>query len=631
MLMKKRLIPALSVALLLSCGGGPVAESPEESATAPPNPDRNAYFGDLHVHTRYSFDAFLFGGTAHPDDAYRFAKGETIEHPTGRSLALDRPLDFQAVTDHGMYLGMMPAMTEADSSVYNLPEAADVRNAETIEERRAVFRGLFAPGTKKPLDMGVVRAAWGILVDAAERHNDPGKFTAFIGYEFTSDGGASNNLHRNVIFRGSEHPPVPFSRLDSMNPEDLWATMDRWRAEGIDSLAIPHNSNGSGGRMFETQSYNGEALDADYAAGRMRNEPLVEATQVKGTSDTHPSLSPNDEWANFEIVPYKVATSILGKPAGSYVRDAYLRGLQLADSARGNPYKFGLIGSSDTHVAAGSFRENDYWSKVGLLDATPDQRGSVPGSGTLVSIGSPTEMTPSSMRTQDGSGRTYRDTYYHHWGASGLAGVWAEENTRSALFDAMRRKETFATSGTRIRVRFFGGAAMADADLDGEEFLANAYRDAAPMGADYPPDDSGAPAFAVWALRDPLAAPLQRVQIIKGMTRDGKPQEIVYDVACAGGAPLDPNSHRCPDNNAGVDLSTCEPHSESGAAELKTVWHDPDFDPQERAFYYVRVLENPTCRWSTWDALRAGVEPRRDLPTTIQERAWSSPIWYNPR
>ena len=633
-----RVSPVLLASLLLAACAGVAPDEPgSNSGTAAerpaPNPDKNAYFGDLHVHTRYSFDAFIFGTVADANDAYRFAKGEAIRHPGGRDLRLDRPLDFQAVTDHGMYLGMLPAMTDPDSPAYHHPEAENVRGAETAEQRGLMFRGMFPylrqdPGTEEHLNMDVVRGAWAEIVEAAERHNDPGKFTAFIGYEFTSSGGSNTNLHRNVIFRGSEHPPAPFTRLDSANPEDLWAAMDNWRGEGIDALAIPHNSNGSGGRMFEMEYFDGGAIDNAYAEQRTRNEPIVEMTQVKGTSDTHPGLSPNDEWAEFEIMPYRVASTQLSEPAGSYVRDAYLRGLKIADSGVRNPYKFGLIGSSDTHVAAGSFQEDDYWSKIGLLDTTPQRRGAVPSPDAKPAAGA---LSDSAMRMQDGSGRTYRDSYYHTWGASGLAGVWAEENTREALFDAMRRKETFATSGPRMRVRFFGGAALADLDLDDPEFVATAYASAAPMGSDYPASDEGAPTFAVWALKDASGAPLDRVQIIKGWTQNGEAREQVLDVACSGSAAVDPSTHRCPDNGARVDLATCESFPGSGASELKTVWTDPQFDAGLRAFYYVRVLENPTCRWSTWDAVREGVEPRRDMPATIQERAWSSPIWYRPR
>jgi len=634
---------AICVSLFAACGtdedpgaAAAVTGGTAEGEVSKPNPNRNAYFGDLHVHTRYSFDAFVFGTTADPDAAYEFAKGGTIQHPGGFEMKLDRPLDFQAVADHAMYLGMMPAMTDPESPAYSHPEAEGVRSAVTADERRANFVAMFPylrgePGTEEHLDMDVVRGAWAAIVEAAERHNDPGKFTAFIAYEYTSAGGARDNLHRNVIFRGSEFPPTPFSRLDSSNPEDLWAAMDHWRSQGIDSLAIPHNSNGSGGRMFEIEYYEGGAIDNAYAETRMRNEPVVEATQVKGTSDTHPALSPNDEWADFEIMPYKIATTMLSEPAGSYVRDAYLRGLQFEDSGVENPYKFGLIGSSDTHVAGGSFQEDNYWAKVGVLDATAELRGSVPGTGRNITADDPSVISDASMRTSDGSGRTYRDTYYNTWGASGLAGVWAEENTREAIFQALRRKETFATSGPRIRVRFFAGAHLTSSDLEKADFLTEAYAKGVPMGADLLASDvESAPTFAVWTLRDPLAAPLQRAQIIKGWSENGETHEKVYDVACSDGLSVDPETHRCPGNGASVDLETCAISADSGADELKAVWTDPDFRPELRAFYYVRILENPTCRWSTWDSIRQGVEPRQDMAATIQERAWTSPIWYTP-
>lgn len=630
-------------ALLAACGqdgdgsqtgDSQTGTSSDQAYVSDPNPTRNAYFGDLHVHTRFSFDAFAFGTTADPNASYEFAKGGPLLHPSGFEMKLDRPLDFQAVTDHGMYLGMLPAMLDPDSPAYNHPMAEDMRNAQSADERRAVFRGMapylsYSAGTEEFLRPDVVKSAWEEIKEAANRHNEPGKFTAFIGYEFTSDGDNQDNLHRNVIFRGDRGPDAPFSRIDSMNPEDLWSKMEEWRADGMDVLAIPHNSNGSNGRMFEEQYYNGGAIDGAYAETRMRNEPLAEITQVKGTSETHPTLSPNDEWAGFEIMPYKIATTIPSQPHGSYIREAYRRGLQYAEDGVGNPFKFGLIGSSDTHVAAGSFNEDNYWSKVGLLDATPEMRGSIPGSGVNATDGA--GASDASVRTSDGSGRTYRDTYYQTWGASGLAGVWAEENTRESLFDAMRRKETFATSGPRIRVRLFAGAALAGADMDDADFLTRAYADGVPMGGDlYPAADGAPPAFAVWALRDPLEARLQRVQIVKGWIENGETQEEVYDVACSDGLAVDASTNRCPDNGALVDTTNCAISDDVGADELKTVWTDPDFDPAQRAFYYVRVLQNPTCRWSTWDAIRSGVEPRQDMPATIQERAWSSPIWYTP-
>ena len=380
--------------------------------------ERVPLFGDLHVHTRLSTDAYAFGTRATPDDAYRYAKGEPIQHPAGYEIALRAPLDFCAVTDHGEYLGMLAAMSDPAHPLSKVPEAAGLATPQTIAERMRVFRTA-AAALGKHFDADTVRSAWDLVVAAAERHNDPGRFTTFAGYEFTSAPNGQN-LHRNVIFRGSAVPEMPFTRLDSMNPEALWAWMDALRADGIEALAIPHNSNGSNGQMFELETFDGKPLDAAYAEQRMRNEPLVEVTQVKGTSDTHPFLSPNDEWADFEIMPYRIAQWAKSASSGSYVREAYLNGIALADRRGFNPYRFGLVGASDTHVAAGSFDETRFFSKVGLLDGTPEQRGSVP------------------IATKDEiSG--YAEVYYRFWSASGLTGVWAEHNTRESIYDAFRR------------------------------------------------------------------------------------------------------------------------------------------------------------------------------------------------
>ena len=585
-------------------------------ATAPgANPDRNAYFGDLHVHTELSFDAYLFGTRRTPDDAYRFAKGEAIEHAAGFRMQLRAPLDFQAVTDHDMFLGIMPAMADPTTKVSQHPAAAPFKSARTVAERAAAFASIreFLSGDrwKELLDEEVVRSAWKDVIDAAERHNDPGRFTTFIGYEYTS-GPESQNLHRNVIFRGSKAAELPFTRLESQNPEDLWAWMDRQREAGIESLAIPHNSNGSNGQMFRTVDFAGNALTEAYAEQRMRNEPLVEVTQVKGTSDTHPMLSPNDEWAEFEIMSLRIGSRLPSDVPGSYVREAYLNGLSLDAEQGFNPYRFGLVGSSDTHNAAGSFDESDFHSKVGLLDATPQRRGSVP------------------LDTPGPNGDPYADTYYRFWSASGLAGVWAEENTREAIFDALRRKETFATTGPRMKVRFFGGWELGDDLLNDPAMVREAYARGVAMGGDLLARPGATPSFLVWAVRDARSAGLQRVQVIKGWLDGAVAREQVFDVACSDGGVPDASTHRCPDNGAQVDLGTCAITDGVGADELKTLWRDPDFDAAERAFYYVRVLENPTCRWSTWDAIRAGVAPRPGLPSTIQERAWSSPISYVP-
>jgi hypothetical protein len=388
--------------------------------------------------------------------------------------------------------------------------------------------------------------------------------------------------------------------------------MDDQRNAGMDAIAIPHNSNGSNGWMFQQTNWAGEPIDATYAAQRMRNEPVVENTQVKGTSDTHPLLSPNDEWADFEIMPTRVGRPLPSQPQGSYVREAYLNGLVMEATGGFNPYKFGVVGSSDTHTAAGPFEEDNYWAKVALMDATAQQRGSVP-------LDEPNE---------DGS--LYASTRYETFGASGLAGVWAESNTREAIFDAFRRKETFSTSGPQIKVRFFAGMDIDEPLASAPDSIAQAYEKGVPMGADLVGDGKRAPAFFAWAARDADSVALQRLQIIKGWIENGEAKEAVMDIACSDGGTVDPATQRCPDNGATVDITTCDVTSDKGAGELRAVWRDPDFDPAERAFYYVRVLENPKCRWSTWDAIRAGVAPRPDLHTTLQDRAWSSPIWYQP-
>ncbi len=597
------------------------AEPAAEPATVVANPLKNAYFGDTHIHTVLSFDAFLFGTRRTPDDAYEFAKGAAIEHASGFSMQLNKPLDFLAVSDHAFYLGMMREIADPGSAHAEHPLGEAIRGATNAAGSGAAFQAVLGHLRDRTVDSSagddlddrdVVRSAWQEIIESAERHNEPGTFTTFIGYEYTSSGPETQNLHRNVIFRGSDVPAQPFGRLDSLNPEDLWAWMDTNRDRGMESIAIPHNSNGSDGWMFPKTRWDGEAIDAAYADLRMRNEPIVENTQVKGTSDTHPLLSPNDEWADFEIMPLKVATNQESRPPGSYVREAYLNGLIMEATGGFNPYKFGVIGASDTHNAAGSFQEDNYWSKTGFTDIEPYMRGSVPLP----------DAAPDDPQYADGASR--------YWGASGLAGVWAESNTRDAIFDALRRKETFSTSGPRMLVRFFAGYDIDAAMLGGGDTIARAYADGVPMGADLPADGDRAPKFFVWAARDSDTVALQRVQIIKGWVEDGTAREAVIDVACSDGGTVDPATGRCPDNGAVVDLSTCAVTPDKGAAELMTVWEDPDFDPAQRAFYYVRVLENPKCRWSTWDAIRAGVAPRPDMHATIQDRAWSSPIWYLP-
>ncbi|MEH6580812.1 MAG: DUF3604 domain-containing protein [Halioglobus sp.] len=608
----------------------------------PANPERNAYFGDLHVHTAYSFDAYAFGTIATPYDAYRYAKGSPLMHPAGYEVQLQQPLDFYAVTDHAMFMGLVKesADTSSEFSKYELTKPLHNINApdnygdsSVIGRSRAfatfipsMLAGL-ADGSVDPvLAESVTRSAWLDTIEAADQYYTPGKFTTFAAYEYTSSSNDRGNLHRNVIFRGSDRlPAVPFSRFHSQNPEGLWDWMDELRKQGVESLAIPHNSNGSNGQMFKLTDWANNPIDDEYAMQRLRNEPLVEITQVKGTSDTHPMLSKNDEWANFEIAPYRVATTLPSAPPGSFVRDAYLRGLNMQAQSGINPYKFGLVGASDTHVAANSDAEETFFSKAGLVDGTAERRGSVPASfltGALLKWADPDRMI-------EVDGKDYvSSSSFETWSASGLAGVWAQENTRESIYDAFRRKETFATTGPRIKVRFFAGYEFNSDILSDPLMASHAYANGVTMGSDLAASGDQAPHFLVWAVRDPLAAPLQRAQVIKGYVVDGQHREKVYDVACSDGLSVDPTTQRCPDNGAKVNLADCSTSADVGAAELKQVWTDPDFEPGQEAFYYVRILENPTCRWSTWDAIQAGVKPRSDLQQTIQERAWSSPIWY---
>ena len=644
----RRLLNPLLVVLLLSACSVPdkEGETPPETAqevafeasTYPleieRNALRNAYFGDTHIHTRYSFDAYLMGTRATPDDAYAFAKGDMLQHPSGFEMEMKKPLDFLSVTDHAFYLGAMREAAEGSGPLSELELGRVARSIKDPADSRAAFAaalGYVVSSQDREVDIlddkEVARSAWQDIIESAERHNDPGNFTTFIGYEYTASGPEFENLHRNVIFRGSRVPDLPYSRLESLNPEDLWTWMDKQREDGIESLAIPHNSNGSNGWMFQMTKFDGSPQDAAYAEQRMRNEPIVENSQVKGTSDTHPLLSPNDEWADYEIMPLRIASNLTSQAPGSYVRDAYLRGLELEEKEGFNPYRFGVIGASDTHNAAGSFEEDNYWSKTGITDIEPSQRGSVPIAAEQSEVTEDDPLGAAPVAAPDG--RVYANAAAQFWSASGLAGVWAESNTREDIYAAFRRKETFSTSGPHIKVRFFGSTKFDSSMLEANDAVAQAYDRGVTMGGDLSRSDE-APTFFAWAAQDPDTVALQRLQIIKGWRADGEAKEMVYDIACSDGGAVDPQTHRCPDNGAGVDLSNCAVTPDKGAPELRTLWQDPDFDPEQRAFYYVRVLENPKCRWSTWDAIRAGIEPRVDMEATIQDRAWSSPIWYHP-
>ena len=396
------------------------------------------------------------------------------------------------------------------------------------------------------------------------------------------------------------------------------------------------------GQMFKLVDWAGDPLDDDYTKQRIRNEPIVEITQIKGTSETHPVLSSRDEWAGFEIMPYRVATNALSKQEGSYVREALLNGLALERQGMTNPYQFGFIGSSDTHSAASQNVESNFVSKLGLLSGTPELRGSVPLSGIAGELSYQgakvfAKISGGSSLRLKVDGNTFTAGATPTFGASGVAAAWAEENTRESLYSAFRRKEVFATSGPRMQIRFFAGYGFDETMLTSADGIESAYTKGTTMGGTLQTNDSAngsnqplAPDFLVMASADTESAPLQRLQIIKGWVDAEGTHEEVIDVACAGGATVNAATNRCPDNGAKVDMNNCTINAETGSGQLSALWRDPNFKADQRAFYYARVLENPTCRWSTWDAIRAGTTPRSDLPATLQERAWSSPIQYLP-
>lgn len=621
---------------------------------------RNVYFGDLHVHTRYSFDAFLLGSNIDPDSSYKFAQGNALVNSWGVEMKLKEPLDFYAVTDHGMFLGMASEWADPNSMFSKFPESKPFHNINSPEnlndnsilKRIQLFRGnygkfLLTQGSywntarawftnnralaSKGFDYDTHLSAWHDTTKAAERYNDPGKFTTFIAYEWTvsSPLPESASYHRNIIFESSKAPKRPFTRLDSINPEDLWTWMDSIRKKGVDSIAIPHNPNQSNGETFKMDYFNGMPVDKKYSELRMRNEPIVEITQIKGTSETHPKLSPEDKWADFEILnTRKGNVSQYSLPSGSYVREALINGLALKSEDRGNPFEIGFIGSSDTHNGAFTFDEENYFG-ASPLSASPVVRGSVPLSGPTIDMVE--NLREVGVESSQEKGLSYGNMRSTQFGASGLAAVWAEQNTRKSIFSALRRKETYATSGTKIRLRFFGGYGLDSFDLNNENLIEQAYKSGVPMGGNLLFNNNLTPSFLILAQQDVKGAPLQRIQMIKGWYDSGyakETREKVYDIACSDGLKVDPKTHRCPDNRASVNLSDCSISANKGASELKVIWEDPDFDPQVESVYYVRVLENPVCRWSTWDALREGVKPRKKVQPTIQERAWSSPIWY---
>ena len=586
--------------------GGPTTTATTAKARA----KTRVYFGDLHLHTAFSFDAYLFKTTATPEDAYGFAQGKPLKGPNGGVSTIDRPLDFLAVTDHSENMGVMRASGDPSSPLYDTPLAKAARDPDPVVSGGA-FKSIIAAAKEGRIkDMfdpvlahKAVEDAWAREIEAANRNYHPGKFTTLIGYEWSSMP-ETKNLHRNVIFRGAV-APLPFSSIDSDKPEDLWSWLERQRQDGYQVLAIPHNSNMSDGAMFDSVDSYGKPLTAAYAERRRRNEPVVEITQLKGQSETNPILSPNDEFADFEVVNERVGSGIKEtKFHGSYVRDAYRAGLTMQETQGFDPYKFGVVGASDSHAALTPTRADRYNGAHGMVDSFAQLR--------------------LSCAFCKGANDTRR------FGAMGLTAVWAQENTREEIWDGIARKETYATTGPRMKVRFFGGWNLAGVTPGTENWLEAAYRKGVPMGADLPhPKTSRAPQFVVWALKDPDGANLDRVQIVKVWSQDGRNEEAVFDVAWSGDRRKDPKTGKVPAVGNTVDVKAASYANTIGATELKGVWRDPHFNRKAPAAYYVRVLEIPTPRWSTYDAKTIGKPVPADLPASVQQRAYTSPIWYD--
>lgn len=580
-----------------------------------PNPERNAYFGETHLHTGWSLDAWVFGNRiTGPADAYKYAKGETIKHPLGYDIRIMTPLDFMGVTDHSEYVGVTKQANTPGSYTSKLPEAQGLiitdPNSKEQQQRAflAVVKLLSSPPVKALMSPKVAGTVWKENNDIADAANEPGKFTAFCSYEWTSMPD-NRNMHRNVFFRDcAKVPEMPYSALDSVHPVELWKWMDTQRKAGNELLAISHNANLSDGWMYPTDVDSlGRPINAAWAESRTRNERLIEMKQVKGQSETHPLLSPNDEFASFAIW-----SVLLGLPAdsgrvdkivGSYARQALKDGLAMQDTRGYNPYKFGMAGGSDSHNSASPYRQENFYGGHAHEDGTIETRM---------------------------GGHNFAGIDVRYLEPGGLTGVWAEENTRASIWDAMYRKETFGVSGPHIKVRFFGGWDYKPELLDDPGWVKAAYAAGVPMGADLPPMKAQAPTFVVWALKDPTAANLDRVQIVKGWTKDGQSFEHVFNVAWSGDRKPDRWTHKVPPIKSTVDIDEATYTNSVGSVELKTVWTDPEFDPSQHAFYYARVLEIETPRWTTIQAKQLDIPPPDVVPPTVQERAWSSPIWYTP-
>ena len=608
------------VALLgtvLSVSASTVVDSvnkPNYSPYADTNYPENLYWGDTHVHTSRSPDAYSLNNRLDPEVAYRFAKGETVISQTGQRLRISKPLDFLVVTDHSEFTGVFPALDSADPALLHTKLGKRWYGMYQQDERKEVlyeFVNTIRGKTRFVVDPNFRKNIWQQVIDDAEKHNEPGNFTAFIGYEWSSLPNG-NNLHRNVVFRdGADrvNQILPFSSIDSPDPEKLWQWLKNYETKtGGQVLAIPHNGNLSNGLMFADKTLSGEALTRQYAETRIRWEPVYEVTQVKGDAETHPYLSPDDGFADFETWDMGNIGPDAKEPwmlKYEYARSALKQGLAYEAQLGANPFKFGMIGSTDSHTGFANAAENNFFGKMSTQEPAPGRVGE--------------KSTPSDEQFPLVGGLV----------ASGYAAVWAHENTRESIFDAMQRKETYATTGPRIVLRFFAGWDFDQQTAQRPDYVNIGYRQGVPMGGDLINAPKGkAPDFLIVASKDPDGANLDRIQVVKGwLNKGGELEEKVYDVAMSDVREVGRNGKPIKHT---VDIKTATYTNSIGAAELGVVWTDPDFDTTERAFYYVRVLEIPTPRWTTYDSVFYNEPLSKEEPAIVQERAYSSPIWYTP-
>ncbi len=604
---------------------------PAESFEAPkreysPFADDNfpirAFFGDTHVHTSWSTDAGMIGVTLGPDEAYRFARGEAVISTLGWKVKLVRPLDWIVVADHAENLGLADFIRRSDPILLANEQGKIWHDMVKSGDGYGAFidwlnRGM-GPSTDLINDPRMVTAVWDAVIENADEYNDPGTFTAFIGFEWSSTGGVGGNLHRNLIFRdGAQRTQqiLPYSQFDSEDPEDLWQYMAGYEENtGGRVIAIAHNGNLSNGYMFQTTTLDGRPFDRAYSDTRIRFEPVYEVTQMKGDGEAHPFLSPDDEFADFETLD---KGNIIGTEAktpemfaGEYAREALKVGMRLEGELGTNPYKFGMIGSTDTHTGLATTREDNNFGKISFAEPNAER-------AEHVLIRSQVDPSLSMMVWETG--------------ASGLAVVWARENTRESLWDALERKEVYATTGSRITVRVFGGWDFTADEVERHDFAREGYARGVPMGGDLTGAPAGeAPKFMIRALRDPDNANLDRVQVIKGwLDASGETHELIYDVACSDDRAI--RNRRC-ERPVGstVDVADASYTNTIGDPLLTAYWEDPDFDPNQRAFYYVRVIEIPKPRWTAYDAKFFGIDMPDDVTMTVQDRAYTSPIWYSP-